>query len=354
MFEGTLMALDVGGGTQDLFLWEAGQSVENAVKMVLPAPTQVLARRLRRLTAQGRPVFLNGRLMGGGALTQAVRRHLAQGLPVYATPEAALTLSDRLEMVQQWGVILTPTVPPQAETLLLGDVDVEGLRHLLTAFEVPFPSHFAVAVQDHGFYPQGSNRRFRFQYWEDFLKREGRLQDLAFREPPPFFTRMLAVAQTLPGVLIMDTCAAGVRGALLDVQARERSEEGLMVVNLGNAHTFGALVQGERLWGIFEHHTGLLNQAKLFSQLARFQAGELTNDEVFADEGHGCAYAPGYPPGRPFSFTVITGPRRRLARGWPGCFAAPFGDMMLTGCFGLMAAFLEKEKNSFKLIESLL
>jgi len=354
MFEGTLMALDVGGGTQDLFLWEAGQAVENAVKMVLPAPTQVLARRLRRLTAQGRPVFLKGRLMGGGALTHTVRRHLAQGLPVYATPEAALTLSDRLEVVQEWGVILTPTAPPQAETLLLGDVDVEGLRHLLTAFEVPFPSHFAVAVQDHGFYPQGSNRRFRFQYWEDFLKREGRLQDLAFREPPPFFTRMLAVAQTLPGVLLMDTCAAGVRGALLDAQARKRSEEGLMVVNLGNAHTFGALVQGERLWGIYEHHTGLLNQAKLFSQLGRFQAGELTNDEIFADEGHGCAYAPGYPPGRPFSFTVITGPRRRLARGWPGCFAAPFGDMMLTGCFGLMAAFLEKEKNSFKLIESLL
>jgi uncharacterized protein (DUF1786 family) len=354
MFEGTLMALDVGGGTQDLFLWEAGQAVENAVKMVLPAPTQVLARRLRRLTAQGRPVFLSGRLMGGGALTQAVRRHLAQGLPVSATPEAALTLSDRLEVVQEWGVVLTPTAPPQAEALLLGDVDVEGLRHLLTAFEVPFPSHFAVAVQDHGFYPQGSNRRFRFQYWEDFLKREGRLQDLAFREPPPFFTRMLAVAQTLPGVLLMDTCAAGVRGALLDPQARERREEGLMVVNLGNAHTFGALVQGERLWGIFEHHTGLLNQAKLFSQLARFQAGELTNDEIFADAGHGCAYAPGYPPGRPFSFTVITGPRRRLALGWPGCFAAPFGDMMLTGCFGLMAAFLEKEKNSFKLIESLL
>ena len=86
MFEGSLLALDVGGGTQDLFLWDAGQTVENAVKMVLPAPTQVLARRLQRLTAQGRPVFLGGRLMGGGALTQAVRRHLAQGLPVYASP----------------------------------------------------------------------------------------------------------------------------------------------------------------------------------------------------------------------------------------------------------------------------
>src|SRR4030042_1031579 len=100
MFEGSLLALDVGGGTQDLFLWDPGQPVENAVKMVLPAPTQVLARRLQTLTAQARPVFLGGRLMGGGAIGGAVRRHLARGLPLFASPEAALTLSDRLDEVQ--------------------------------------------------------------------------------------------------------------------------------------------------------------------------------------------------------------------------------------------------------------
>jgi uncharacterized protein (DUF1786 family) len=139
----------------------------------------------------------------------------------------------------------------------------------------------------------------------------------------------------------------------LDPQARAHQEEGLTVVNLGNAHTFAALVKGDRLWGIYEHHTGLLDKVKLFSQLARFQAGELTNDEVFADAGHGCAYAPGYQRQQPFRFTVITGPRRRLAQGWPGVFAAPFGDMMLTGCFGLAAAFLEMEKISIKMVEIL-
>ncbi len=353
MGDGSILALDVGGGTQDLFLWEPGQSVQNAVKMVLPAPTQIIARRLRRLTSQGRPIFLTGQVMGGGALTQAVRRHLAQGFQVYATPQAALTLNDRLELIKDWGIILTEVSPPEAETVILGDVDLDALGHLLSAFEVPFPSHFAVAVQDHGFYPQGSNRRFRFQYWEDFLTHQGRLKDLAFREPPSRFTRMLAVAETLPETLLMDTCAAGVRGALLDSQARERQEEGLMVVNLGNAHTFAALIQGDRLWGIYEHHTGLLSQAKLFAHLGRFQAGELTNEEVFADGGHGCAYAPGYPPGPPFFFTVITGPRRRLARGWPGIWAVPFGDMMLTGCFGLVAAFLEVTKSSAKFDEAL-
>jgi uncharacterized protein (DUF1786 family) len=241
-------------------------------------------------------------------------------------------------------VALTETPPGEATAITLGDVDLEGLGSLLAAFEVPFPSHFAVAVQDHGFAPQESNRRFRFRYWEDFLGRGGELRDLAFRQPPASFTRMLSVAETLPGVLLMDTCAAGVRGALQDPQAREHLAAGLLVVNLGNAHTFAGLVRGQRLWGIYEHHTGLLDQGKLFDHLARFQAGELTNDEVFADQGHGCAYAPGYPPAAPFSFTVITGPRRRLARGWPGVFAAPLGDMMLTGCFGLVAAWLEMEQ----------
>ena len=174
MLNGSVLAIDVGGGTQDIFIWQPGQNVENAVKLVLPAPTQVLSRRIRRLTAEAQPIFLNGRVMGGGAVTQAVRSHMGHGLPVYATPQAAFTFSDRLEVPEDWGVIITETPPPEAVPLSLGDVDVEALRQVLAAFEVPFPDHFAVAVQDHGFYPQGSNRRFRFQCWENFLAQGGR------------------------------------------------------------------------------------------------------------------------------------------------------------------------------------
>ena len=340
MPEGSLWAVDIGGGTQDIFLWEPGQAVENSLKLVLPAPTRILARRLQRLTAAGQPVFLGGRLMGGGAIGQAVRRHLAAGLKVYATPQAALTLHDNPEMVGRWGVELREAAPPGVAAIDLGDVDPAGIRALLSTWEVPYPQGFAVAVQDHGYSPLASNRRFRFQHWENFLAGGGKLIDLAYRQPPPYLTRMQAVADALPGALLMDTCAAAVWGALLEHEAQAHRDTGLMVVNLGNAHTFAALVQGERLWGIYEHHTGLLNQTKLFDHLQRFQAGTLTNTEIFADEGHGCALDPAYPPGRPFHFTVITGPQRRLARGWPGVFAAPCGDMMLTGCFGLVDAFI--------------
>lgn len=350
MLEGPLLALDVGGGTQDLLIWQAGQSVGNAVKMVLPAPTRIIARRIQRHTAQGTAIFLRGRLMGGGAVSQAVRRHLARGLKVYALPEVALTLHDDLHVAQHWGVILVEAPPPDAVEVVLGDIDLEGLQILCQTFEIPFPRHFAVAVQDHGFNPTGSNRRFRFEHWEKVLAQGGRLKDLAYWEPPPYLTRMQAVAAAVPGALLMDTCTAGVRGALLDAEARKYRDQGLTVVNLGNAHTFAALIQGDRLWGIYEHHTGLLSPEKLFDQVQRFQAGELTNDEVFDDDGHGCAYAKGYPSGQPFACTVFTGPQRHKARGWPGgVFAAPYGDMMLTGCFGLADAFFETKKTPLSL-----
>jgi len=352
MSEGPLLTVDVGGGTQDLFLWRPGQAVENAVKMVLPAPTQIIARRLRRHTAAGRAVFLTGRLMGGGAVSGAVRQHLAQGLPVYATPAAALTLHDNLDNIKQWGVSLTDNPPAEAMRVTLGDVDLDTLHQVLAAFEVPFPTAFAVAVQDHGYSPHSSNREFRFQLWREVLARGGRLTDLAFRQVPESLTRMRAVAEAIPGVLLMDTCTAGVQGALLDPEARRHLPTGLTVVNLGNAHTFAALIRGDRIFGIYEHHTGLLNPDKLANHLSRFQAGELKHKEIFDDNGHGCAIHPDYLGERPFTFTVITGPRRSLARGWPGVFAAPLGDMMLTGCFGLAAAWLEKEGMSHLLGES--
>src|SRR3974390_1232065 len=76
MSEGALLAVDGGGGTQDLFLWEPGQAVENAVKMVLPAPTQIAARRLRRLTAAGRAVFLTGPLSSGRTINLCAAAHI--------------------------------------------------------------------------------------------------------------------------------------------------------------------------------------------------------------------------------------------------------------------------------------
>ncbi len=333
-----LLAMDIGGGTQDILLWDPAETVENAVKLVVPSPTRIIARRIEALTQAGRDIFLTGRLMGGGAVTQAVRRHLAAGLKVYAQPDPARTLHDDLEKPAAWGVRLVPEQPPGTSAVVLGDIDLPACQRALAEFGVDLPRHFAVAVQDHGFSPQASNRRHRFRHWEEFLARGGELWRLAYLHPPADFTRMLAVQEALPGALLMDTCAAGVWGALLDERVQERRQDGFVVINIGNEHTFAVLVRQGLVYGIYEHHTGLLSPAKLADHIRRFQVGQLSNEEIFSDLGHGCLVGPRFAEGRPFTTLVLTGPQRRLGRDLKAIHAAPYGDMMLTGCFGLAAA----------------
>jgi uncharacterized protein (DUF1786 family) len=333
-----LLAIDIGGGTQDILLWDPEQTVENSIKLVLPSPTRIVARRLEKLTAAGRDIFFTGRLMGGGAVSKAVRQHLQQGLKVYAQAGPARTLHDNLERLRGWGVQIVEDQPLGTAQVILGDVDLGALGRALAEFEVELPERFAVAVQDHGFSPDASNRRHRFQHWENFLAQGGELHRLAYRQPPEDLTRMAAVKEVLPEALLMDTCAAGVWGALLDNQVQPLRQEGLVVVNIGNEHTFAVLIRETTVWGVYEHHTGLLTPEKLAAQVHLFQTGQLSNAKVYDDFGHGCVIRPDYPGSCLFKTLVLTGPQRRLGRNLPAIQAAPFGDMMLTGCFGLVAA----------------
>ena len=332
------LAIDVGGGTQDILLWQPDVPLENCVKMVLPSQTAVVAARIRRCTSEGVPIFLTGNLMGGGACVWAIQEHLQRGYSVYAEEEAALTIYDNLERIKALGVILVEKAPPGAHPLTMGDIDLESLARALAAFEIELPDSYAVAVQDHGFSPQGSNRLFRFKQWRDFLDRGGRLNQLWYNEPPGYLTRMLAVQRDLPRALVMDTGAAAIIGALCDQWAADKTEEGLIVVNLGNQHAVASLVVNSQIVGIYEHHTGCLSPAKLRDHLERFRLGELSDEEVFEDQGHGCVILPDAKNMSSFSAVVVTGPQRKLAESLGYYFAVPYGDMMLSGCFGLIRA----------------
>ncbi|MGD2145002.1 MAG: DUF1786 domain-containing protein [Anaerolineae bacterium] len=340
---GQILAIDVGAGTQDILLWEAGQPAENNVKLVLPSWTTVLAGRVKQATREGRPIFLTGNLMGGGPVVSAMKRHLLAGYPVYATPRSALTIRDDLDQVRQRGytVLAEGEEPPDGRDLLTlrtRDVDLEVLGRALAPFDVAIPKTVAVAVQDHGECLEGSNRRFRFQLWEEFVDGGGRIVDLIYREPPLCYTRMLAAQRDVPGAILMDTGPAALWGILEDERAAALQDEGFMAVNVGNQHTLGVLLQGERILGLFEHHTVLMDGEKLRRLIDDLCTGTLTNDEVYADHGHGAYVHPDYLAGGGFEGVVVTGPQRHIARGLGYVFSAPYGDMMLTGCFGLVAA----------------
>lgn len=330
-----LLAIDVGAGTQDILLFESGQPVENCVKLVLPSMSTIVARKIKEATAQGENIFLTGNLMGGGRNVSALKAHLRAGYRVFATPLAAKTIRDDPQEVRALGVEITEGPPEGVRVIETRDIDLRSLERALALFDLELPGDYAIAVQDHGEKPGISQRKFRLQQWEGFVRAGGQMQGLAYREVPPYLTRMKAVQRDAPGALMMDTGSAAIWGALCDEVVAARQEEGLIVVNVGNQHILAALVRGERIWGLFEHHTVLMNREKLVDHIDRLRQGLLANDEVYKDGGHGAFIHPDYQGS--FQFVTITGPNRRMAEGL-GYMAAPYGDMMLTGCFGLVAA----------------
>jgi uncharacterized protein (DUF1786 family) len=330
-----MIVIDVGSGTQDILLYQPGKNIENCPKFIVPSRTQIVAAQIQKATGLGREIFLHGYLMGGGACAQALKRHLAAGLKAYATPQAALTFNDSLARVEELGVELCEE-SPEAIPIWMGDLDTQSLRQAVEAFGLEYPEKLAVAVQDHGYSTTVSNRTLRFQLWEEFVMQGGDLPKLIFgQEIPEVYSRMRAIRGYIPGAIVSDTGTAALLGILSDPVVKSYLDSGLLAVNIGNSHTLAAAIRGRRVYGIFEQHTGLLNLETLVKLVKRFQSAELTNGEVFDLGGHGAVLHPEMQSG--WDFVAVTGPRRSMAKPLKWYEAAPFGDMMLTGCFGLLA-----------------
>jgi len=353
-----ILAVDVGAGTADILLTRPGQPLENAVKLVVPSRTQVVAAQIAQATGRGQTVVFTGPTMGGGADGAAMKTHLAAGHAFVATEEAARTFADNVDKVRALGARVVGE-PAAAELLgrlpagscahvRSGDLEADALRAALEMLgvEARFDAA-AVAVQDHGFSPRGSNRVFRFAFWKAAVDEGRPLGELFFdaADAPPDFTRLraaAALAVELAGggpALVADTGPAALYGAL------PAGVTDAVLVNVGNGHTICVVTLGSRLAGVFEHHTRRLDGPGLEQYLRRFLAGGLGSDEVRADGGHGAVLAAA---AKTIDLTALpffaTGPRRGLLAGseLPLEHAAPHGDMMLAGCFGLLRAFAER------------
>jgi uncharacterized protein (DUF1786 family) len=340
-----ILAIDVGTGTQDILVLEAGGVIENAVQLVMPSPTALLAERVKQATQDRVDLVLTGVTMGGGPGHWAVEAHLKAGLKVSATPDAARTFDDDLERVAAMGIriIDSPAAADGARRLELRDFYLAELMAALRAFGVSTVfDAVAVAVFDHGAAPPGvSDRRFRFDYLREQVERGIGLEGFGFlaAEIPARMTRMQAVAGGWTGgepLFLMDTGPAAILGAIDDGVVA--AADPVVVLNVGNFHTIAALLDGRRIAGLFEHHTGQLTRPTLEHYLEQLATGALSNDQVFDDMGHGALElgANASPPKR----LAVTGPRRGLLDGSPlqPHLAVPHGDMMLAGCFGLLRA----------------
>ncbi|MGP8322167.1 MAG: DUF1786 domain-containing protein [Methanosarcinaceae archaeon] len=392
-----IIAMDIGAGTQDILLYDTKKEVENSLIMVMPSPTVIVADRIRRATDAGIHIVLTGGIMGGGPCVRAIKEHIDTGLFVYATRNAALTIYDNLDRVCSMGVTLIDeneisSLPDDVLNIVLKDIDIDAIFGALLNFGVNVgsgePIRFAVALQDHGESPDISNRICRFRYFEEQIIKGGSLDLFTYsgNDIPLYLTRIRSASRTLGESsfdnenkagdryeykknikdenhsIFMDTGPAAIFGALLDTAAAQPS----IVVNIGNGHTLGALVINNRVRALFEHHSSKMDAEKLQDYILRLAEGTLTFEEVFNDGGHGCYI------GETVGFdeiksVMVTGPKRGVLQNsmesqrnkelWAKlCFAAPFGNMMLSGCFGLLSAFLENEgkftDKTYKLISN--
>jgi uncharacterized protein (DUF1786 family) len=350
-----ILCADIGTGTQDILLFDTRRAVENGYKLVLPAPTMIVRGRIQAATRSGRGVVLTGATMGGGPSAWAAEDHARAGLPIFATPDAARSFNDDLEAVAASGIQVVSEdeaarLPAGYEHILLTDFDFAAIAAAFARFGVPLDglSAVAVAVFDHGAAPREvSDRKFRFDYLDARLRAGSGLSGFAFRaeDVPAAMTRLRAVAKdaAVSGapVIAMDTAPAAVLGALYDRQLREKRP--LVVANVGNFHTLAFRLGEAAIDGVFEHHTGMLDRPKLEAYLRALADGSLTNGAVFADMGHGALVYAGQ--AMPLEgHLAVTGPRRALLAGslLGPTFAVPFGDMMVAGCIGLLAACADR------------
>jgi uncharacterized protein (DUF1786 family) len=234
-----------------------------------------------------------------------------------------------------------------AQRIETRDLDLDALRAALAWLGADTRiDGLALACLDHGAAPPGSSDRlFRLEHLRRVVERENDLLAFAFRpeEVPEYLTRARALLGSGDGetpAVFLDSAPAAALGALQDPVVAGAEEQ--LVLNLGNSHTLAFHLRGTYIYSLFEHHTGLLDRQKLDSLSERLVAGTLRHEEVFAGNGHGVYYAA--PPDSRDPFVTATGPQREKLRGsrLNPHFAAPHGDMMLSGCFGLVQAFAAK------------
>jgi len=354
-----ILTVDIGTGTQDIFLYDSKLDMENGFKLVLPSPTMMVHRRIKEATRRGSALLLTGSNMGGGPSAWAAEAHARSGLPIYATPSAAITFNDELEKVERMGIRVVSEeegrrMSPNLTEIVLKDFDYALIEETFARFQAPLNDLAAicVAVFDHGNAPPGvSDRQFRFDYLDSRIRVKNSLAGFAHLSDhiPPLMTRLQAVADSarvLPcPLMVMDTAPAAILGATFDPLVGACGRK--IIVNVGNFHTIAFRLGQDGIEGVFEHHTGEIQRPGLENYLRALADGSLKHSDVFDDMGHGALVygKEALQLGTGDFDIVVTGPRRSMFQNRdvnPGSlrpyFAVPFGDMMLSGNFGMLAA----------------
>lgn len=344
----TIYCMDLGTGTIDLLLRDPAKLTENQTRIVAPSPALVHMDEVYQ--APG-PIFVRGHIVGGGPFAKALIQHAKKHRTVLH-PSVSAIVKNSCSIVTGHGLEISEEIPEGATVIEADELRIRDHEEILARLGEPRPEGYAVAVQDHGGSDDGlPDRVHRFSEFKSVLTNQPRLVDFAFTKAtvPAPFRRMRAGAEYLESHLdgrpyiLMDTVFAGLLGCYISLPPGEGIH---LLVNVGNSHTTAALVQGETVLGLFEHHTKVFKKKPelLPIRLDEFARSQLTEDGVREDGGCGVWYLE---PGReiPVQTVRCSGPRREIlaGRALPGGNIAERAfqgvDAMMVGPLGLAAAF---------------
>src|SRR5258707_3843494 len=166
----------------------------------------IVHRRIKEATEKRIPILLTGHQMGGGPSAWAMEAHAKAGLPVYMSPDAALTINDELDKVQALGIRIVSEDEARALTsdvlrLELKDFDFNAISDAFQRFSISLGDldAVAVAVFDHGAAPAGiSDRQFRFDYLDRRIREKNSLTAFAYLSTrvSKFMSRLQSVADS--------------------------------------------------------------------------------------------------------------------------------------------------------------
>jgi len=347
-----ILTIDIGAGTMDILYFDTESDLH--YKAVVRSPVRTVAQRV--LAAPGR-LLVVGTEMGGGAVSQALKRRAAEG-EVLISEAAAMTLSHDLEKVRALGLEVIDDERSREllaggdyTPLALADLELDRIQGIVEGFGVAFDfDTVGVCVQDHGVAPPGvSPLDYRHNHYRPILDAQPSPDALLFRseEVPEDMSRLRAVrdvARSLPSptVYVMDSGMAAILGATLD--ARVLRCKRAIVLDVATSHTVAACFDGDELCGFFEFHTKDIRLERMDSLLQELADGQLEHAQILAEGGHG-AYTRRALGFDSVEIILSTGPRRALLAGSSHeiVLGAPLGDNMMTGTAGLLEAIRRRE-----------
>ncbi len=339
-----ILAIDVGTGTQDIMIYDSEKELENSMKLVLPSPHLYISQQIRETEND---IYFTGEIMGGGKIKKSILEHKEKGYNVVMDSKCAKTIRDNLEQVKSIGIEIDDDMSKYMDytKIRMADINITQLSKLILNYDLDFDfDEIAIAVQDHGYNENMGDRDFRFEKIREKISEPISPLELGFKNDlPDYYTRMQAVRRTLKeeGIdttpLIMDTKFASIAGMCFDEVAEEL--DSYIVIDIGNGHTTAASIENGKIQGVFEHHTSSLTGKSLERYINRLATGEITNEEVYNDHGHGAHVLN---PIKKIEKVIVSGPKRELIEktnlDWH--HAAPGGDVMMTGTVGLIKTIL--------------